>query len=106
MLVKKAMPASVKESYSETRLSPMYVITDYEIGRDLVYYILSDIFLFKRLTGSFSIAELQVVNLDLFSAIAKEEKRIKEIIAYDGNMVIYKSYYNDLQLIANKKMVE
>ena len=106
MLVKKAFAPNVKESYSESRLSPMYVITDYDNGRDLVYYILSDIFLFKRLPGSFSLPELQVVNLNLFEAIAKEEKRVKQIINYDGEMVIYKSYYNDLQFIANKRMIE
>ena len=106
MLTKKDIPSSVKESYTHKRLSEPYIITDYDTSRELVYYILSDIFLFKRLYGTFSLPELQVVNLDLFQVIAKEEKRLKEIVSYSGEMVIYKAHYNDLNFIANKKIFE
>ena len=106
MMVQKRFAAEVKESYSDQRLSPFFVITNYDRSREIVYYILSDIFLFERLPGTFSNAELDVSHIDLFEAIAKEERRIKQIISYNGDMVIYKSYYKDYQFIANRKILE
>merc|ERR1712074_273707 len=47
MMVQKRFAAEVKESYSDQRLSPFFVITNYDRSREIVYYILSDIFLFE-----------------------------------------------------------
>ena len=69
------------------------------------YYRLSDIFKFKELSSSYSEAELKVVNLGLFEAIEKEQKRVKKIVSYVGNDVIYECFYEGLLIIANKNII-
>ena len=102
LMVKKEF--SAKESYG--RLSSFYVVTSVEKDRDLHYYRLSDIFTFKELSSSYSEPELKRINLGLFEAIAKEQKRIKKIINYIGNEIIYECFYEGLLISANKNMLE
>ena len=101
LMVKKQF--SAKESYG--RLSPFYVVTRIEKDREMNYYRLSDIFKFKELSSSYSEAELKVVNLGLFEAIEKEQKRVKKIVSYVGNDVIYECFYEGLLIIANKNII-
>ena len=102
LMVKKEF--SAKEAYG--RLSPFYIVTNIEKDRDLNYYRLCDIFTFKELSSSYSEAELKKINLNLFEAIEKEQKRVKKIINYDNNDVIYECYYEGLLICANKSILD
>ena len=101
LMVKKQF--SAKESYG--RLSPFYVVTRIEKDRDMNYYRLSDIFTFKELSSSYSEAELKKVDLGLFEAIEKEQKRVKKIVNYVENDVVYECFYEGLLICANKSII-
>ena len=101
LMVKKEF--SAKESYG--RLSPYYIVTSIENDRDVNYYRLSDIFTFKELSASYSEAELKKMNIGLFEAIEKEQKRVKKIVNYVENDVIYECFYEGLLICANKSII-
>ena len=95
---------SAKESYG--RLSPFYVVTAIEKDRDVNYYRLCDIFTFKELSSSYSEAELKKINLGLFEAIEKEQKRVKNVVKYVEDDVIYECFYEGLLICANKSLLQ
>ena len=101
-MVKKEF--SAKESYG--RLSPYYIVTCIENDRDVNYYRLSDIFTFKELSASYSEAEFKKMNIGLFEAIENEQKRVKKIVNYVENDVIYECFYEGLLICANKGIID
>ena len=101
--VSKKFSSVVKESYG--RLSVYFIIIEIERQRPLSFYKLADIFTFQPLHGTFSRAELLKVSISHIAACRKMQFSIKNVIKYDGGLVMYHSNYRNHVFVASDTLL-
>ena len=60
---------------------------------------------FLPLNSSYNRWELKVCDISLYEAIVKMERRIKKVIEYKKDTVIYESHYLDYVISAKKSIL-
>ena len=58
------------------------------------------------MSGSFSRAELVVINVDFIEACDKESRNLRKIVKIQNGIVEYNVHYSDIVFAANKSLVD
>ena len=83
----------------------MFVITDVDKSRAIWYYTVANLFTLEPLKGSFSRAELLVIDIDFVEACEKESRNLRKVISVKNGIVKYNVHYNDIIFEANESLI-
>ena len=100
----KQFSSVAKESYGH--LSQMFVVVGVDKSRPIWYYSIANLFSLEALSGSFSRAELVVINVDFIEACDKESRNVRKIIKIQDGLVEYNVQYNDIVFVANDSLID
>ena len=102
--VDKEFSSVAKESYGH--LSHMFVVVGVDKSRAIWYYSIANLFTLEPMSGSFSRAELVVINVDFIEACDKESRNLRKIVKIQNGIVEYNVHYSDIVFAANKSLVD
>ena len=92
-----------KESYGH--LSKVFVVKSIDKSHAIWTYRVADLFTLKCIDGSYSMAELQTLNISYVDACHKESLNVKKIIGVENGSVNYEVEYSDITFCANESLV-
>ena len=92
-----------KESYGH--LSKVFVVKSIDKSRAIWTYRVADLFTLKCIDGSYSMAELQTLDISYVDACHKESLNVKKIIGVENGSVNYEVEYSDITFCANESLV-
>ena len=102
--VDKEFSSVSKESYGH--LSHMFVVTGVDKSRAIWYYTVANLFTLEPLKGSFSRAELLLIDIDFVEACEKESRNLRNVVSVQNGIVQYNVHYNDIVFEANESLID
>ena len=84
----------------------MFVVTGVDKSRAIWYYTVANLFTLEPLKGSFSRAELLLIDIDFVEACEKESRNLRNVVSVQNGIVQYNVHYNDIVFEANESLID